>query len=444
MLGALLKRARGLRPSPTLQVEIKSVTGPEATPHWSSWTRTREAGQSWWNTKTAINEGLCQSPIVNAATRKRAELVSSVPWIVYLRGADGEMTEAPTNHPLNVALRNPNKNRSFKELIYEAEMNLCMDGNAYISKIRMGSPELPRNFWLLPSKDMWAKPGAQMSYVDFYELRNHGLYNKRIESDDMIHLRMPNPDDPIYGMPILMAAAKATDVDREISNWQKNSLENRVASDVHIEVPEGTTPEQIKQVKEQIQERNGSAANARNPFITSGKVNWLGQTAVELDLVDSEKANWLKIAAVFGVPLSTLGFTEDVNLSNAKEMDKQLWTHTIIPQLELYKCQFNNQLAPDFGDNVYLDFDLSNVEALQVDEGARLDRADKLFRMGVPFNTINQHLELGFDDIEGGNIGYLPSGLIPASWGNEQPMPEDEKSFGELMKKSHEVAYGRK
>ena len=39
--------------------------------------------------------------------------------------------------------------------------------------------------------------------------------------------------------------------------------------------------------------------------------------------------------------------------------------------------------------------------------------------MGVPFNVVNQRLELDFDDIPGGEIGYLPTSLLPADLAGE-------------------------
>jgi SPP1 gp7 family putative phage head morphogenesis protein len=52
--------------------------------------------------------------------------------------------------------------------------------------------------------------------------------------------------------------------------------------------------------------------------------------------------------------------------------------------------------------------------------------AQTLFGMGVPFNQINQRLELGFDPIEGGDTGYLAANLMPANileQGPPEPAP---------------------
>ena len=55
--------------------------------------------------------------------------------------------------------------------------------------------------------------------------------------------------------------------------------------------------------------------------------------------------------------------------------------------------------------------------------------------MGVPFNQINQQLELGFDNIPGGDIGYLPMNLLPAGMTAQEPGGEesDEGKEGKLL-----------
>ena len=165
----------------------------------------------------------------------------------------------------------------------------------------------------------------------------------------------------------------------------------------------------------------------------SGKVNLLSQTAVEMDFVNSRKSTWTEIAAVFGVPLAALGFTEDVNLANAEAMNKQLWHDTIIPQLELIKRQLNVQLARDFGENIVLTYDLSNITALQENENEKLDKALKLWSMGVPLSVINQRFEMGLDtdDIEGSDVGYITAGLLPVGWDSDMGnlTPEEKQQI---------------
>jgi HK97 family phage portal protein len=266
---------------------------------------------------------------------------------------------------------------------------------------------------------------------------------KRIDNEDMIQLRMPNPDDPLFGMPVLMAAGRATDIDRESGNWQKSRLQNKVASDLHVEVPDGTTPEQANEIRDRIAERQAGSQNAGKPLVTAGKVNLLSHSAVEMDFVNSRKSTWTEIAAVFGVPLAALGFTEDVNLANAEAMNKQLWHDTVIPQLELIKRQLNIQLASDFGDDVVFKYDLSNITALQENENEKLDKAIKLRSLGVPLSVINQRFDIGLDtdEIEGAEIAYIPSGLLPVGFGFDEPSTELTAEEKRLIKA---MCYGDK
>ena len=395
-------------------LQLKSLSLPQALPNWSLYSRSQEG----WDTQTAIIEGYNASAIVYACIEKRAKLLASIPLLVEQRVGD-EWETVPEQHPLRMLLDSPNPDQSLYEIMYGASQQLDLSGNAYITEIKAGTRGLPRELWLLPSKGMQIKPG-RVNLIDYYEYNYSGI-NRRIETADMIHVRMPNPDNPYFGMPVLKAAGRATDIDRESGIWQKVSLENRGAADINIKMPADATPDQINAAKEQYRAQQAGSKNARKALITNADIQQLGQTAVELDFVASRRSVWTEICAAFGMSLANLGMTEDVNLANAGAMDKALWQNTIVPQLRLFERQLTHQLASEFGDNLRIRGDLSNIEALQESQTEKLDKAEKLHRLGVPFNLINQHLELGFEDIEGGDVGYIASGLIPVTYNMAEP-----------------------
>ncbi len=396
-----------------LAMSIKSLSLPEASPNWQLFSKRNPD----WRPEVAIEEGYNASSIVYAAVEKRAKLIASVPWKVY---RNGEPVQGA--HPLKTLTTSPNPDQSWYELIYEASQSLDLAGNAFISEIRGGIRNEPIALWLLPAEYMRIKPG-RTRMVEYFEYDEQGT-KQRIMPEDMVQLKMPNPNNRWFGMPILMAAGRATDIDRESGNWQKVSLQNRGVLDLHVEVPEGTTPEQVQAAKDRFKERQSGPNNAREPLFTSGKITQMGQTAVELDFVQSRKAIWTEIAAVFGVSLSALGFTEDVNLANADAMAKQLWHATVIPQLELIQRQLNNQLATDFGPDITLEYDLSNITALQENFTEKLANAERLMRMGFTRNEINKRLELGFEDDASGNVRYEPAGMLPTLDGDTEEEKE--------------------
>ena len=393
-----------------LAMAIKSLSVPQATAKWSLFPQ----GQKQWSTQTAIDEGYNGSSIVYACVEKRAKLVASIPWRAATKNDKGEIEFQP-NSPLQMLIDRPNPDESWYELIYKASQMLDLSGQAFISEIKAGARNQPQELWVLPSQGMKIQPSTTR-LVDHYEYQR-----QRIESDDMVMLKMPNPNSPWFGMPVLMAGAKATDIDRESGVWQKVSLENRGASDINIKVPDTATQEQVDSVKAQYRQQQAGAKNARKAMVTNAEIQMLGQNAIELDFVNSRRAIWTEICAVFGLSLSNLGMTEDVNLANAGAMNKALWENTIIPQLELMKRQFNHQLASEYGPEWCMVPDLTNVEALQENRADKLLAAKDLYSMGVPFNVISEKLELGIDDIDGGDIGYISSGMIPANFDFDAP-----------------------
>lgn len=387
------KISQNLPSVPTqVAMAVKSVTLPEAQPDWKLFAKKDRL----WDNDVAILEGYNASAVVYTCVEKRATLVSSVPWYAGRKMTDGTVEKLPENHPLNLLIETPNPDCSWLEVMHLWSQSLDLSGNGYASIIRAGTRGEPYQIWNLPSRYIKIKPGKER-LVEYYEYQEYSGSRRRIDADDMIQLRLPNPNDSIFGMPVLMAAGRATDIDRESGNWQKSSLQNRNAADLHIEVPAELQQDQIDAIRGKLKERFNGPENAREAIVSSGKINHLSRNAVEMDFVNSRKAVWAEICAVFGLSMSDLGFTESVNLANAESMAKQLWKNTIIPRLELIKRQLNAQLAKDFGENVCMEYDISKVDALQENYTEILTNAQKLWQMGFSLEAINEKLGLGFD-----------------------------------------------
>lgn len=411
--------------------EAIAANAVQAAPRW---TIGRARGRTNWDFKTAVIEGYNASTIVYACVEKRAQLVASVPWKAARKV--GDEIEFEPNSKLQELIDRPNDCQSFYELMYTAQQLTDLDGQAYIHLLVAGVDELPVQMFSLPPTGMKVAP-------DQYNLPKSYDYNgQTIEPDSMVVLKKPNPHDPLFGMPVLMAAGRPTDVDRESGIWQKTSLENRGASDINIKLPEGATQEQVDNVKKQYKKQQAGAKNARKALVSNADIQQIGQTAVELDFVASRRATWTEICAAFGMSLANLGMTESVNLANADAMDRQLWKNTIIPQLELFKRQFDRQLAEQFGDGWVMVPDLTNIAALQDNRNEVLDAATKLFAMGVPFAEINQKLELGIEEFEGDDVGYIPTGLIPTSFNLEGNEGNEDDQDDESLDQAAEGAFG--
>jgi len=385
-------------------VETKSVSLPEVLftfnrgfPQWQK-----------WDTETAIEEGLKASSIFYACCRLRADAVAQVPWVVKRRV--GNEYEEVENTPLHRLLERPNNSFAWSEMMEQLTYHLDLAGNSYWSILRAGNEGLPRELWTLLPQAIKIIPGREQ-LVEKYRYDYRGTI-RDINSEDMLHVKTANPNDFLFGLPTIQAAGRAVDIDREAGNWQYSSLHNRGVSDYAIIIDPATTPEQVERLKELHRERNAGPDNARSPLLSTRDIKPMNQTAVEMDFVNSRTKVWEEIASAMGVPLPMIGVLENATLANVETSRKIFWMDTIVPLLRKIRSQLNSQLASEFG--LYLDYDLSNVEALREDYTEKLAAAEKLFRLGVPFNRINEVLELEIGEIEGGDTGYLPAGLIPS------------------------------
>jgi HK97 family phage portal protein len=315
--------------------------------------------------------------------------------------------------------------------------HIDLAGNSYWSIIRAGNQGLPVELWPLLPQGVKIKAGRQR-LIDFYRYQYGGI-TREIQSPEMVHVKTANPNDFLFGLPTIQAAGRAVDVDREASMWQLGSMHNRGISDYAIIIDPDTSAEQIDRLKELHKEKQAGAKNARQPFLTTKDIKLLNQTAVELDFVASRSKVWAEICSAMGVPQPMVGLLEDATLANIETARRIFWIDTIIPLLRMIRGQLNRQLAEQFGPEWCVEYDTSDVEALREDYGKKLEEAQKLFAMGVPFNTISEKLQLGIDPITGGDTGYLQSSLLPTDFDRA---PEPVQLSGvppELLKA---LAYG--
>jgi HK97 family phage portal protein len=411
----------------------KSVTLPELL-----MTMSRTAPQfQKWDTEVAIEQGLKASAIFYACVNRRAQSVGQIPWVAKKKQRDGTMVEAPES-PLQKLIDNPNPDFAWAEMTELLSQHIDLAGNSYWSIIRAGNANQPVELWPVLPQGIKIQAG-KTRLVDFYRYQYGGI-TRDIQSDEMVHVKTVNPNDFLYGIPTIQAAGRAVDVDRESSQWQLNSMHNRGISDYAIVIDPETTAEQMSRLRELHKEKQASSNNARAPFFTTRDIKTLNQSAVELDFVNSRLKVWEEICSAMGVPPVMVGIMENATLANIETARRIFWADTITPLLRMIRSQLNAQLASQFGPEWYIDYDLGGVEALREDYSKKLDEAKKLFDMGVPFNTISELLKLGVEPIEGGDIGYLQGGLLPAGFMAVQDNLQLSGLSPELLKA---LAYGK-
>jgi HK97 family phage portal protein len=385
-----------------------------------------------WSTERAIKEGYKVSTYVYACINAISKASASVPWKVYKKNRQG-IWEEVEGHPLQLLIDKPNAFHSRKDLIERMTLNLYLGGNAYFTKVRANN--IVAELWSMPSDKMKIIP-SKNDFIAAYLYEADGV-KKEIPPRDMIHNLFIDPSNPYIGMSPLQAGARAVDTDVEAVAWNKVSLQNRAVTDGTFTFEQHLTKEQWEEARAMVREQHQGADNAHTPWILGAGAKWqpMSLSPQEMDFIESRRFTRSEICSIFQVPPPIVGIYDDATLANIETARKIFWLDTVIPYLEDIKNCFNQSLTPDFGTDIELSFDVSNIEAIQTNLTEKLTNAKQLWSMGVPFNDINQRLELGFDEIEGGDTGYLPTGVMPADMPilepDQDPQPEGEEDEDE-------------
>jgi HK97 family phage portal protein len=122
---------------------------------------------------------------------------------------------------------------------------------------------------------------------------------------------------------------------------------------------------------------------------------------------------------VFGVPV-VLVTQERTTFNNMEVGRKIFWEDTVIPRLDDLGDALDLRLCPYWNPEGLKDaskktlrvsYDVSGIPAMQSIWREKVDSGRKLWDMGVPFNEVNQRLELGVAAVEGGDL----------PWGGSKP-----------------------
>lgn len=379
------------------------------------------------NPTIAIREGYQSNPWVYACVKKRSDAAASVPLVVQVRTADG-WQDAPA-HPLQKLLDRPHPDFDRSELFRLFVSHADLTGDAFLYKIRLGNGR-PVELYPMPVQDMVAIPGRQRVIERYKNTQTNVEY----PTEDIVHLSYTNPENLYTGQSPLVACGKSVDIDNAAAAFQKVSMQNRGVPDGMVSVDADLTEEQWREATRFIRENMDGVGNARGTFVLSkSKYQQLSQTMIDLDFQAGRNAAMKQICAAFGVPEAMITGMDSANVASATQVRKSFWQDTVIPSIiDPMVAALNLSLTPDFGNIETLRIvpDYSNIEALQEDFGAKITNAQKLWQLGYPINAINQRLELGMGDVEGGDMGYIPSGMIPAGLDIEQE-PPTAASFGE-------------
>ena len=233
---------------------------------------------------------------------------------------------------------------------------------------------------------------------------------------EIVHFRIWNKWDKWRGMNFWIAQEQAIeqDVEANISNTQliKNkSIPPGILSSDQV-LNEKTAEEMAARWEKN---HKGSAKTGKIGVIGHGaKYQPIAMTHSDMQYFELKKWDRIEILAKAGIPpvlVSVKDESTPMSGTDTKEQQKIFWTQTMGPEKKALSDKVRTGFFRRFELQLTGKFDTENIEELQEEFGKKVDKATKLFAIGIPLNDINVKLEMGFDEYEWGDVGYRSAAL---------------------------------
>lgn len=407
--------ALALRPAQgqTLTVNLAQILGAPA----------RELEIQRPTTHLVLERQYALSAWVYICCWRKARDLASAPFVVTQPGKkENDREPLARTHPLMQLLRKANQWMTMREVLMITSIYLDLTGNAFwlVFRDRSGKGQ-PTEIYPLNPVAVRIFTGIG-TLVDHYQVFNWGsVFNFR--NMDLIHFKLPNPLSvassaipSIWGVGPLEAGWTLVITDDDAVKWNRNLVKNDGRPVGVLSSDQEINPEQAQQAAEKFREVFAGPNGAGKVLVTGRGLKYerMAMTAKELDYAKTRIALREQIIATFGLNSAVLGL-EQGDVGKRTEMHRDYWEGTIVSTSQSVLIPpLNEMLAPAFGEELEVAQDFSGVRALQENEGERADAAKTYWSMGVPFNTLDRKFKLGFGDIPGGDIAYVPTLVVAA------------------------------
>ncbi|BBU61388.1 portal protein [Methylosinus sp. C49] len=348
------------------------------------------------NNVALTRAGYERNAVCYRAVRMVAEGAASVRWLAYEGRAENP------EHPLLRLIERPNPSDTSVSFIEALVSNLLLYGNAYVEGafvdglLREAYSLRPDRMSVVAGRNGWPAAYVYSAAGDSvrYDIQGRGI-------EPILHIRLFNPLDDIYGFAPLAAAQTALDTHNAASFWNKALLDNsaRPSGALVYAGPEGghLTDEQFERLKQELEENFSGAFNAGRPLLLEGGLDWkaLSLSPKDMDFSETKASAAREIALAFGVPPLLIGLPGDNTFRNYEEANRAFWRQTIIPLVQRLQKAFHAWAQPGFAPFRF-DYDADRIDALAK------ERALEWSRIGdAAFLTVDEQREAA---------GYGPMG----------------------------------
>lgn len=319
------------------------------------------------------------------------------------------MTDEIFEHPVLSVLHYVNQLETFYNVIEATQTYLELVGEAYWVVLQDSSG--PKEFWLL--RPDWVKViPSPTDVIDHYNYYAGGILTEKVEipKQFVVPFKYFHPMNPYRGKGTVQAAALPFDILNFAQEYNRNFFFNSAIPSMVFSTDQKISETTTKRFLNQWQESFGGRSKSNKiAFLGNGmKLDRASFTAVDLNFTDQMKMMRDDVLAVFKVPKTVLGLTDDVNRANADATTRAFMERVVTPRMRKLVDTLNEFLLPMFVGNdptYFLDF----TDPAPEDVELKLKR----YQSGRQYTWLTPNeirAEENLEPLEGGDDLFAPLG----------------------------------
>jgi len=327
-----------------------------------------------------------------------------------MKVSNGGDVEEVDNHEILDLLSRANSNTTKFDLFYLTQQYLELAGEApWFLELRNGKPI---NIFLLRPDRLTVKPPKDKNQLiggyTYKIFKGGGVQELSLEPEEVLFLKYPDPVRPFRGKGTLEASVTTFDMDEQAEKYNLKFFSNSATPNSVLKTDKKLSKESIRKLRNEINRKHVGIDNAQKTLILEGGLDWkpMALSQREMDFIETMRFTRDKILAIFRVPRTVLGITEDVNRANAEASDFVFAKRTVKPKMQKLIEMLNEFLVPMFDEagNLFLTYEDPVPENTEL----KLQTAGDGITKG--FLTINEARELlGYEAVEGGDDVLAPA-----------------------------------
>jgi len=371
---------------------------------------------------------------VQKAVRKYADAIAPLPVRV-VDGA-GKAIEA---HPVSELLAYVNPDTSPVDLWNAYCVQKLLGGETF-HELRDSRAGVPVELW--PRRPDLVDVVPDVAEPHFPRVAGYVYDEREVPFENVVHDKFYNPRQPFRGLAPAGAVRQGITIDMFAQAWSKGFLRGGARPDWALVAPEGLTTTERQDYYQRIDESHAGTENAHKPIVLEEGVTDIktfSWSPVDIQWLEQRKFSRVEVAAVFGVPGEIMGWGEANTYENMDQAHLWFWKLTLLPFLmarDAAITAFFSRVRPLLARSERVATDTSSVAALQENIADKADAAKIFWSMGYPLNLIDDRMGLGFGPVPGGDVGFVPVGVMsieqaqlrqaPTSWQPGQGEPAND------------------